>query len=91
MTIIPGEGKEIKTPAFLREQMNRNQGMVRQSSPPSLGKASKLPATQNLTDQTTVCEHEGGRLEPERTKFLLDGGRDLRMFAEPEDAPTRGA
>ena len=38
-----------------------------------------------------VREHEVGRLEPERTEFLLDGGRDLRMFAEPEDAPTRGA
>ena len=38
-----------------------------------------------------VREHEDGRLEPERTEFLLDGGRDLAMFAEPEDAPTHGA
>ena len=38
-----------------------------------------------------VREHEVGRLEPERTEFLLDDGRDLRMFAEPEDAPTHGA
>jgi hypothetical protein len=38
-----------------------------------------------------VSEHEGGRPEPERTEFLLDGGHDLRMFAEPEDAPTGGA
>ena len=36
-----------------------------------------------------VREHEGGRLEPERTEFLLDGGRDLLVLAESEDAPTR--
>ncbi len=38
-----------------------------------------------------VREHKGGCLEPERTEFLLDGRGDLRMFAEAEDAPTRGA
>jgi hypothetical protein len=37
-----------------------------------------------------VREHEGGRLEPKRTEFLLDGGCDLRMFAEPQDATTLG-
>jgi hypothetical protein len=42
-------------PAFLCEQVNRNQGMVRQFSPTYLGKASKLPATRNLTGQTTFA------------------------------------
>ena len=31
-----------------------------------------------------------GGLESEPTEFLLDGGSDLRMFAEPENAPARG-
>ena len=85
---------EIGAFAWTMLSTRLNQTVVSSGDIAADGHAIVLGSLQ-LRDQpcvpgVIVREHEDGRLEPERTEVLLDGGRDLRMFAEPEDAPTRG-